>query len=250
MIRVLAFLVIFFQTNLLWSQTETVVDTESWWGFMTSGQIAPNWSLWVDTHHVPDLFLIVRGGATYHTENQRLAITAGYAGLKLSTRFSDGKLIRGEHRPWGQIIYRVPSTKPLSLSVRFRYDQRYKQTLEGSQIVDGYDLNHRLRFNASLRYNFGNKLSPHFNFSNTLFNESLITTGPAFIDVPFEHRVFYLFSFARKNVVFSPGYHVRFITTPTNLLRINHGFVLWINLNYRFKDFRRPFLKEFPTDRI
>jgi len=232
------------------AQRQTQVNTEVWYGFMTSGQIAPNWSVWLDTHHVPELFLILRGGITYHTKDQKFAMTAGYANLGLTTPFSEGRLIRPEHRPWGQLVYRMPSKTNFSASFRYRHDARYRANFSSTEIIDGFSLNHRMRFNASLRYNWKNALSPHFNFSTTLFNESLITVGPAPADNPFEHRVFVLFSFQKKSMTLSPGYHIRLATPNPETLRINHGLFLWINLNYKFKDFRRHNLKEFPGDHI
>ncbi|WP_373496727.1 DUF2490 domain-containing protein [Aquiflexum sp.] len=237
-------------THPLSAQRQTQVNTEVWYGLMTSGQIAPNWSFWLDTHHVPELFLILRGGLTFHTEDQRIAITAGYANLSLTAPFSEGKLIRPEHRPWGQVVYRLPTQTDFSVSLRYRHDARYRGNFSTTEITDGFSLNHRMRFNASLRYNWRNALSPHFNFSATLFNESLITVGPAPVDNPFEHRIFVLFSFQKKAITLSPGYHIRLATPNPETIRINHGLFLWITINYKFKDFRRHNLKEFPGDHI
>jgi hypothetical protein len=234
------------------SQREVRVNNEVWYGLMTSGQIAPRWSVWLDTHHVPELFLILRGGITFHTTDQKIALTAGYAGLNLGTPFSEGKLIRPEHRPWGQVVYRIKSKSDFSVTLRYRHDMRYRAKFNTTEIIDGFWLNHRLRFNASLRYNWKNALSPHFNFSTTLFNETLLTAGPDPVVNPFEHRVFVLFSFQKKSITFSPGYHIRF-TVPeynSNTLFINHGLFLWININYKLKNFRRHNLKEFPGDHI
>lgn len=236
----------------LLAQRQTVVNSEVWFGLMTSGQIAPKWSLWLDTHHVPDLFFILRGGLTYHSEDQKFAVTGGYAGLKLTTPFSDGALIRSERRPWGQIVYRIPSSSDFSVSLRYRHDIRYRARFNATELLDGYWLNHRLRFNASMRYNWRNRLSPHFNFSTTLFNETLLTVGPDPVVNPFEHRIFLLFSFQKKSMTFSPGYHIRFTRPEYNsdTLLINHGLFLWINIQYQFKNFRKHNLKEFPGDHI
>jgi hypothetical protein len=236
----------------LMAQRQTVVNSEVWYGLMTSGQFAPKWSLWLDTHHVPELFLILRGGITYHTPDQKIALTAGYAGLNLGTPFSEGKLIRPEHRPWGQVVYRIPSKSGFSVSLRYRHDMRYRAKFNTSEIIDGYWLNHRLRFNASLRYNWKNALSPHFNFSTTLFNETLFTVGPDPIVNPLEHRIFMLFSFQKKSITFSPGYHIRFAIPEynSNTIFINHGLFLWVNINYQFKNFRKHTLKDFPGDHI
>ncbi|WP_194976533.1 DUF2490 domain-containing protein [Aquiflexum lacus] len=247
----LVFLFFFILTEKpLYAQRQLQVNTEVWYGLMTSGQIAPNWSIWIDTHHVPELFVIYRGGLTYHAEDQKIAVTAGYANLGLTTPFSEGKLIRPEHRPWAQLVYRLPTQSDFSVRFRYRHDARYRANFNSTEITDGYSLNHRMRFNASLRYNWRNALSPHFNFSTTLFNESLFTVGPSPSDNPFEHRVFVLFSFQKKAITFSPGYHIRFATPNPETLRINHGLFLWINFNYNFKNFRRHNLKEFPGDHL
>ncbi|MGY6523251.1 MAG: DUF2490 domain-containing protein [Mongoliitalea sp.] len=232
------------------AQRETLVNSEVWYGLMTSGQLAKNWSLWLDSHYVPELFLIVRGGMTYHTNNQQWALTAGYAGLGLTTPFSEGGLIREERRPWGQVVFRPPSKSNLSASFRYRHDMRYRQQFSSTELLDSFQLNHRARFNMSLRYNWKDLLSPHFNFATTLFNESLFTVGPAPADNPFEHRVFMLFSFQKKSVVVSPGYHIRIATPNPETLRINHGLFLWVNINYRVKEFRRSRVKIYPEDRI
>ncbi|PRY90525.1 DUF2490 domain-containing protein [Mongoliibacter ruber] len=232
------------------AQREVITDTEMWWGLMTSGQIAPNWSLWLDTHHVPELFLIVRSGITFHTKDQKLAFTAGYARLGLTTPFSEGRLIRPENRPWAQIVYRVPSNNKFSVNFRYRHDMRYRANFDTDEITEGFGLNHRMRFNASMRYNCGNALNQNFNFSTTLFNESLITVGPSAADNPFEHRVFALLNFQKNSITISPGYHFRVSTPQPNVVRFLHGPFLWITLNYQLKNFRRHLLREFPGDHI
>ncbi|WP_194778071.1 DUF2490 domain-containing protein [Pararhodonellum marinum] len=248
--KAILFFLVFCTCISLRAQRQTDLNTEVWYGLMTSGQIAPNWSLWLDAHHVPELFLIFRSGLTFHTEDQKLAITLGYAQLDLTAPFSDGSLVRPEHRPWGQLVYRLPSKSDFSVSFRYRHDMRYRADLGVSEVMDSFSLNHRMRFNNSLRYNWKNALSPHFNFSNTLFNESLVTIGPSAVDNPFEHRIFMLFSFQKRTVTVSPGYHIRMATPNPEVLRINHGFFLWVTINYQFKNFKRHTLKEFPGDHI
>ncbi|WP_242617500.1 DUF2490 domain-containing protein [Cecembia calidifontis] len=224
--------------------------TESWWGLMTSGQIGERWSLWLDSHYVPEIFLIVRSGITYHTPSDKLNFTAGYAHLGLTTPFSEGKLMRPERRPWGQIIFRVPGATRYGVSFRFRYDARFRNQFDNETLLDGFDLNHRFRFNSAIRYNVGRVESLQSNFSVSMVNETLLTSGPAFVDIPFEHRIFFLAGMQRGTATLSPGYHLRFQSTASGQVRVLQGFVLWINLNYRFKDFKRHFLREFPADKI
>jgi hypothetical protein len=49
------------------SQREILDDGENWWGILTSGQIAPNYALWMDSHFVNETFWIIRSGLTYQT---------------------------------------------------------------------------------------------------------------------------------------------------------------------------------------
>jgi hypothetical protein len=106
------------------------------------------------------------------------------------------------------------------------------------------------RFNNSLRYNFRDALSPHFNFATSLLNESLITTGPAPVTNAFEHRIFFLLNFQKNSITLSPGYQVRFLDFQPDFLRFRHGFIFWLTYNYRFKDFKRKNFDVLPTDKM
>lgn len=231
-------------------QRELLDESENWLGVMTSGQFAPNYAFWLDSHFVNHLFWIIRSGLTYQTVNGQWGITAGYAYLRLGAPFSEGRLIRPEHRPWGQIVYRIPSEGPFSVNFRFRYDARFRANLGPTGVEEGYMFSNRLRFNNSLRYNFRDLLSPKFNFATSLLNESLFTTGPAPVANPFEHRVFLLLNFQKNNLTLSPGYQVRLLEFQPDFMRIRHGFVFWVTYNYRFKDFRRRNFDILPTEKM
>ncbi|MCF1752897.1 DUF2490 domain-containing protein [Mariniradius sediminis] len=243
-------LLLFLISFSAYSQREVLDDNENWWGILTSGQIAPNYALWMDSHFVNETFWIIRSGLTYQTDNGQWALTAGYAYLRLGAPFSEGKLVRPEHRPWGQVVYRVPGKGPFTASFRFRYDARFRANLGPTGVEDGYMFNSRFRFNNSLRYNFRDALSPHFNFATSLLNESLITTGPAPVTNAFEHRIFFLLNFQKNSITLSPGYQVRFLDFQPDFLRFRHGFIFWLTYNYRFKDFKRKNFDVLPTDKM
>lgn len=243
-------LLLFLISFSAYSQKEVLDDNENWWGILTSGQIAPNFALWMDSHFVNETFWIIRSGLTYQTDNGLWAITGGYAYLRLGAPFSEGKLVRPEHRPWGQVVYRVPGKGPFTASFRFRYDARFRANLGTATIAEGYTLNNRLRFNNSLRYNFRNALSPHFNFATSMLNETLVTVGPGPVSSALEHRVFTLLNFQKGAVTFSPGYIVRFTNFTPSSVQLRHGFVVWVSLNYRFKDFKRKNFDILPTDKM
>jgi hypothetical protein len=105
-----------------YAQQEIEVNSETWWGVMTSAQISKRFALWNDAHFVDELFFIYRTGLTYHPKADNFVTTFGYGFLKLRAPFSEGRLVRPEHRPWMQTIYRVPPTKKTEhqLSVQVR----------------------------------------------------------------------------------------------------------------------------------
>ncbi len=232
------------------AQAQAQLRTESWWGLMTSGQIGNRWSLWLDTHYVPEIFWIGRSGLTYHTRDETFNYTIGYAGLYLTTPFSEGSLIRPEHRPWGQVIFRLPSSGQYGVSFRFRYDARFRANHDEVALTEGYGFIQRYRFNSAIRYNFGQTEAIKANLSLSLVNETLFSTGPGVVDIPIEHRVFLLLGAQKRTATLSPGYHLRLQSTQSGEVRALHGFVLWINLNYRLRDFKRHLLEEYPSDKL
>lgn len=68
-----------------------------WLGWMTSGKISDKISLWNDFHYVPETFLVLRTGISYHVL-PNFTVTGGYAYLNLPTISDDIKLNRTEHR--------------------------------------------------------------------------------------------------------------------------------------------------------
>jgi hypothetical protein len=237
---------------LLWqkgfAQRTISSDFETWWGLMTSVQVSNKLSIWNDFHHVPRLFIIYRTGITFHPRSDNFVTTAGYSYLELTAPFSDGKLIRPEHRPWMQTIYRVPSTKKLSTSFRFRYDARFIRDLKPGAFAETYSFNHRWRFNNSLRYNWGDIIAKDTRFFTTMLNESLITTGPGPNGAPFEHRTHFLAQFGKGNFIYSLGYIVRYVDVNPSLARVNHGPVIWLTMNLNLMKPKLQTFVEYPGD--
>lgn len=231
-----------------YAQQEIEVNSETWWGVMTSAQISKRFALWNDAHFVDELFFIYRTGLTYHPKADNFVTTIGYGFLKLRAPFSDGRLVRPEHRPWMQTIYRVPSTKKLSTSFRFRYDARFMRDLEPENLGENFSFNHRWRFNNSLRYAWGNLKGLKVRFTTTLLNEALFTTGPGPNGVRHEHRTHLLGQFGKGNFILSLGYLVRYINVSPALARINHGPVFWLTANLNLMKQNLPTFLEYPSD--
>lgn len=231
-----------------YAQREISVGNETWWGIMTSAQISKRFALWNDAHTVDELFFIYRTGLTYHPVSDNFVTTAGYGFLKLRAPFSEGRLVRPEHRPWMQTIYRVPSAKKLSTGFRFRYDARFMRDLEQGELGDGFSFNHRWRFNNSLRYAWGNLPGINTRFTSTLLNEALFTTGPGPNGVRHEHRTHLLGQFSKGNFILSLGYMVRFLNSSPVSARINHGPVIWLTVNLNLMKGNLPTFLEYPSD--
>jgi hypothetical protein len=232
------------------AQQQFQYNYETWWGVMTSVRVSEKWSVWNDAHFVDETFFIYRTGMTYHNKRDNIVTTAGYSWLRLTTPLSEGKLIRTEHRPWMQTIFRVPSTKKLSTSFRFRYDARFIQNIESGLPGDGFSFNHRWRFNNALRYNWGNVISEKTVLATSLLNEALFTTGSGPNGVRHEHRTHLIMGLNSGPITYSVGYIVRYINVSPVTARLNHGMVFWLTINLRaIKKSESPFV-EFPGDHV
>lgn len=250
--KVVFLFVFIFLSNLIRSnaQQQFQYNYETWWGVMTSVRVAKQWSIWNDAHFVDQTFFIYRTGLTYHSKSDLFVTTAGYSILKLTTPFSEGSLIRTEHRPWMQTIFRVPSTKKLSTSFRFRYDARFIQDFESGQLIDSFSFNHRWRFNNALRYNWGNVISQKTVLATSLLNEALFRTGPGPNGVRHEHRTHLIMGLNKGPLTYSIGYIVRYINVSPEFARLNHGMVFWLTVNINaIKKSKAPFV-EFPGDHV
>jgi hypothetical protein len=250
MMRFIKILIFCFLISPGYAQKEISYNYETWWGVMTSAQVSKHWAVWNDVHFVDQLFFIYRTGITYHSKSDNLVTTVGYGFLKLTAPFSEGSLVRPEHRPWMQSVYRVPSTKKISTSFRFRYDARFIRNLEPEQLGEDYSFNSRWRFNNALRYNWGNLISPNTRFSTAFLNESLFTSGPGPNGFPFEHRTHLLGQLNKGNFTYSIGYILRYIDVNPTTARINHGMVFWLSINLNFRKEKLPTFNEYPSDHM
>jgi hypothetical protein len=146
-----------------------------------------------------------------------------------------------------QVVYRVPSTKRLNASFRFKYDMRFIRNLEPDQLGEGYSLNHRWRFNNALRYriNPGNA-KPIINA--LMINEALITTGPGPNGVPYEHRTHLMGEATKGKYVLSLGGMVRYLGKTAGVVRMTYGPVIWLTVNLNFSKFKAPPIIDNPED--
>lgn len=179
--RIYQFIIVFTLScciNNLYSQEDFIYENQVWVGYLTSSRVSEKISIWNDAHFVPQSFLIVRTGATYHfnfSEKIRGTSTLGFARLWLYSR-DDLTPTRNEYRPWGQTTASF-NVKKFTITNRFRYDARFRQSIEDNQLLDEYDFNWRLRYFLMAKYPLSINPEKNTEWYTYAFNEILYDTG-------------------------------------------------------------------------
>jgi hypothetical protein len=211
---------------------QTTHRGEFWGGYITSLRFHNNWAVWNDFHYVPSAFFAARTGISYFPVDN-VDITAGYAWVTTATSFSD-KLIRPEHRPWGQIEARIPLNRKFTFRTRFRYDARFRNKIVGQEVTSDYVFVNRYRFMNSLRYKiklFENGDRLHIN----ILDEFLINSGKTVNHWVDQNRLYLMMGYTRKNITLLAGYDYRYIPQANKDIVMRHGFTFWVihNINLR-----------------
>lgn len=243
------FLLLFCCANANGQSRELQTNYETWYGVMTSSQLSKRFSWWNDFHHVNNLFWIARTGITYHNKPDNVVATLGYGGLGLGAPWSDGELIRREHRPWGQVVYRFQPIGRWSISTRYRGDARFIGDIdrENQELLPTNSFNYRHRFNVGVRYSLGRLMGENTITNLSFLNETLINVGPGQNGFPFEHRTHFLFGVRKNASTYTLGYIFRYIEVNDTQARINHGLVLWLSFHLTTRRMKRAY-KELPMD--
>lgn len=219
------FIAIFATVLNIVAAQQTTHRGEFWGGYITSLRFHKHWAMWNDFHYVPSAFFAARTGISYFPVSN-VDITGGYAWVTTATSFSN-KLIRPEHRPWGQIEARIPLNHKFTFRTRFRYDARFRNKIEGQEVTNDYVFVNRYRFMNSLRYKiklFDNGDRLHIN----LMDEFLINSGKTINHWVDQNRFYLLMGYTRKNTTVMAGYDNRYIPQANKDVVMRHGFTLWI----------------------
>jgi len=202
-------------------------EEEVWGAYINTISLSDQWKIWNDYHYVTNGFGIIRPGITYQT-TKWYQFTVGYAYVMASTPKTN-QLLRQENRIWGQAIKKFQLHPRLNYIVRFRYDGRFRQSLDAdSDIVENErTFNNRFRLMQDFRF----RLSPiaqerywHFD----IINETLLNTGKQVNNGIDQVRNYFLLGYTLPNVTLLVGYHQRFIPSKTDKWNLNQGFTLWI----------------------
>ena len=221
---------IFFFLYTYSTHSQSISHSEQvWGGYMTSVRLNDKWALWNDAHYVPTSFWINRHGFSYMF-TERIVGTFGYAWLSTATGATD-KLVREEHRPWGQINFLFPINETYSFNHRFRYDYRIREDLEGGMPINGsYTGYSRLRFMTSLRRPLiGSKLASNRPFIS-LNNEILVNFGQAIEWNYFDqNRAWINVGYQYQNFTFQVGYMHRFVQFgQVGHMATYHTLLFWV----------------------
>lgn len=208
---------------------------------MTTAAIGQRWSWWNDAHAVSNGgFFIVRTGLTYNLP--QTSFTAGYAYLRLPLGSGNNELGRPEHRPWAQLVFNQKLDHHFSLTSRIRYDARFRHRVENGELTEGYQFNHRVRFQFNLR-----KAIPQWTFHGhepfvTLANEVLVNFGKEVVTNHFDqNRISLMMGLKKKNIQVMTGYMDRFVqNTPTSFTR-NHTWVVWVIQKFPMRKQKRKY---------
>lgn len=136
------------------AQDDIIHENQAWVGYINQSRLNERMSLLNDAHFVPNSFLILRTGATYHFslgENLKGSTSLGYAHLWLYPPAKSPDPSRNEHRPWGQTTLNHQSGK-FGFLHRLRYDARFRQQVTHHQRTDDYLFNWRFRYFVQVRY--------------------------------------------------------------------------------------------------
>jgi hypothetical protein len=221
----LLILFLFVRVSLHAQSIETEHKTEFWAAYIFPMRISERFSIWNDVHVVPNSFFIDRHGLSYHI-NSNNAVTLGYAWLKTATPFSE-RLIRFEHRPWGQWETLMKMSHRMDFRFRIRYDLRIRKGLEESTISEDFLHYSRLRFMNGIRFPVF-KLKKERPITLNLMNETLLNFGSEISGNNLDqNRLWVLFGYRYKNFSIMPGYEWRFV--PSTQKNNNyHGAAIWL----------------------
>lgn len=211
-------------------------EGQIWIGYMTSAKLNEHFSLWNDFHYASSNFFLARHGLTYKIGKQ-VSVTGGFAWGYLSTSYTD-RLIRNELRPWGQLMFNSKLGNGWMTQQRIRYDARFKEKVENSEIVNGaYTFNHRLRYMFNIRKTLdGSDFGPGSTFLS-LNNEILINFGKNIHSNNLDqYRASIFVGKTFDNMTFQLGYMYRYVPqSAANTYKNYHGITLWINHSFKSK---------------
>ncbi|MBP6398661.1 MAG: DUF2490 domain-containing protein [Saprospiraceae bacterium] len=206
---------------------------EVWGAYINTISLSDTWKIWNDYHYVTNGFSIIRPGITYQTP-KGYQFTAGYAFVLASTS-NTNQLIRQENRIWGQAIKKIHLHPKLQYIIRFRYDARFRQSLDsqGEIIENQRTFNNRFRLMQDLRYRLATGKQQNF-WHIDIINETLLNTWKSITNSIDQVRSYLLIGYTVPNLTVLAGYHQRFVPRKANNWTLIQGLTVWLIHNIDF----------------
>mgnify|MGYP001312290132 CR=1 FL=1 len=200
---------------------------EVWGAYINTISLNNRWKIWNDYHYVTNSFALIRTGITYQT-TKGYRFSAGYASVSTSTSISD-QLIRKENRIWGQAVKNFQLHPKLNYIIRFRYDARFRQSLDsqGEIIENERTFNNRFRLMQNIRYRITPDKKQNYWHLN-IINEILLNTGISITNDIDQVRSYLMIGYTKPNFTLLTGYHQRFIPNKTGNWALNQGLTVWL----------------------
>ena len=226
-------------TFLVCAQNIVKQDNRVWTGYMTESKITDKFSLWNDTHWMPESFFLLRTGLTYHFDNSyKTTTTLGYGRLWIYPSEKEYSTFRPEHRAWGQTTWAKKNTN-FRHFFRFRYDARFRHKLANDVLLPGYNFNWRLRWMYQIRHDFPSKSNQKNHFYSILSDEFLLHAGKEIKnDFRMDQNRFTMgIGYQMKHVSMQLGYmNIINQSATKSELYMKHTLVLWV---FHKMDFRK-----------
>lgn len=239
-IKIITLFAFLFFYTIVFSQSETE-NEQLWIGYLTQSKISKNYSLWNDTHWVPDNFYIIRTGLTYHFDNKlKTTTTLGYA-LAWFYPMEGKETFKFEQRPWGQTTI-SHSSKSFNFFHRLRYEARFRSVIVADERTSDYDFNFRFRYLFQAKLYFKNQ--PNSNRFYALVSDEIMFNAGDEITNEFrfdQNRIALGLGYQTKNMTFQLAYMKQVIlANTTDTHKVNHNLQIFIFHNFDFTKKQNP----------
>lgn len=190
-------LLLFFQYSFC--QEKSTSSVQQVWGvYLNQTRFSANWGLWLDLQlRTKENFFedfsqgIARAGLTYYV-NDDVKLTLGYAYVHHFPATGHANISLPESRPWQQIQWHNNSKK-IKMMQWFRLEQRFRRKmLNDDERGEGYNFNHRLRYNFFLLTPLSKKRYQPGTVSFIVNNEVHINFGKEIVYNYFDQNRFFV----------------------------------------------------------
>jgi len=231
-LRISIYLPLFLAITASFSQNKITENQQLWLGYITESKFSESFSWWNDTHWVPESFLIVRTGLTYHFgEKYKMTSTLGYGHTWIYPP-EGSSTFRPEHRPWGQTTL-SHQFNSIRFFHRLRYEARFRGLIVDDYLQNEFNFNYRFRYLLQARYYFKNQEKGKLYLmasDEILFNAGQEIKNNFRLD---QNRISLGIGYQIKKMTFQIAYMNQLVESNTNFtFRMNHNLQILVFHNF------------------